>query len=565
MLQRLTIEDYALIPRAAIDFHRGATVFTGETGSGKTMVLGALAFVLGERANADAVPRGRRRATVTLEFEAGAEMRARFGAAGFGLDDDELPSISRELTEAGKSSIRFNGRAASASQVRELAGTAVDFVGQHEAQRLLSPSYHLELLDRYAGERALRLRDRVRDLYRRTTGLAQALESLTFDEQRARDGLAYAQFALQEIESTAPQPLEDERLAKRRRFLDGAGKAALALEAARDALAGDRGAAENLGAASAAVRQLRDIAPHFGDMAAECDSLQSAVGDLVVRIARDLEDTDFDPAELDRIDARLDALEALKRKYGGSLASALQAAQAFRATVDVSGNAAERRAEMQNELDSARRDLTTAAGDLTKVRRAAADRLRKAVHAELADLGLASGTFAIAFEPLGEPGPGGAERVEFTFAANKGEGERSLNRVASGGELSRLLLALVVALAAHQEPSALVFDEIDSGVGGATAWAVGIRLGRLARANQVVCVTHLAQIACWADAHYVLEKRETREGAAIEVRAAETARERAEEVARMLSGETHDTAMKHAQMLLHRTAEHRREATSAED
>lgn len=558
MLRRLTIEDYGLIRNAEVRFSAGSTMFTGETGSGKTMVLGAISFVLGGRSGADAVRRGRPRAIVSLEFEAGDALRARLAGDGFDLEPDEDATISREVSASGKSAIRVNGRPSTAGYVRELAADLLDIVGQHEAQRLLTPPYHVELLDRFAGEAVSDARDRVASLHARRTELAREIASFDRDERRAQEQYAFATYALQEIEAAAPDAGEAERLTHRRRVLDNAEKIAGALRLAHDALAGDDASASDaLGAASDALAHVADVGGDFAQMAESACALQSEANDLAVRITRELDSIEFDAGELDGINARLEALDTLKRKYGGTLEAVVQSAAEFRATIEAFSTKDERKAQLQRDHDAAASALEQAARELSRLRHAAADRLSKAVERELKDLALPSGRFHVAFEALAEIGPGGGEHAEFEFAANKGETARPLARVASGGELARVLLALIVVLASSRERTALVFDEIDAGIGGATATAVGTRLGRLARSSQVICVTHLAQIASWADAHYVLEKRESKDATTIELHEIDTDPQRAAELARMLSGEAHDVALQHARTLLEQTQERR--------
>lgn len=558
MLRRLTIEDYGLLPRAEVRFAEGATMFTGETGSGKTMVLGAIAFVLGERTNAECVRRGRPRAIVSLEFDASEPLRARLADDGFEIEPDEVATISREVSSVGKSAVRVNGRPATAGYVRELAGQLVDIVGQHEAQRLLSPAYHVELLDRYAGEPVLKARSTVAGLHARRAEIAQTLASLDRDERRAQEQYAFASYALQEIESAAPEEGEDDRLTQRRRVLDNAEKVAGNLRAAHEALAGDEAsAADALGTAAAALSHIADIGVDFNAMSQASAALQSEVNDLAVRIARELDEMEFDAGELESINTRLDALDTLKRKYGGTIEAVLRSAAEFRSTIDLFANKDERRAQLARDLEDATAQLEEAAAHLSGLRHGAGGRLSKAIESELKDLALPSGRFEVHFEPLPDIGPGGGEHAEFVFAANKGEAPRPLVKVASGGELSRVLLALIVVLAHARGRTALVFDEIDAGIGGATATAVGVRLGRLAHDAQVVCVTHLAQIASWADAHYVLEKSETKSATAINLREIENDADRTAELARMLSGEAHDVALQHARTLLRQTQERR--------
>ncbi len=276
-----------------------------------------------------------------------------------------------------------------------------------------------------------------------------------------------------------------------------------------------------------------------------------------MRISREMDALEFDPGELEVINARLDLLDTIKRKYGGTLSAVLESAGAFAATIDLDATKDERRSHLARERAEIAQSLKEAAAQLSRLRHAASDRLRKAIEGELKALAMPSGRFSVQFEDLHEIGPGGGEDLQFIFAANKGEAERPLARVASGGELSRVLLALIVVLAGSRGTSALIFDEIDTGVGGATSTAVGIRLGRLAQRTQVVCVTHLAQIASWADAHYVLEKSESRSETSIEVRPIGEEPDRATELARMLSGEAHGVALQHARELLKQTNERR--------
>jgi len=552
MLRRLEIENYGLIARADIDFASGATIFTGETGSGKTMLLGALNFALGARAGADAVRRGAQRATVTLSFEPSYELAQRLEADGFGVDPGEECTIAREMSDAGRSSVRVNGRASTAGYAREIADGIAEIVGQHEAQRLLSPAYHLQLLDRFAGAAVLEERDAVARAFAEASEIARALDEVKRDDRSAQTRYEDAAFATREIDESRVQAGEDARLEERRHYLDNVERVAAALRAAHDSLAGDdTGAVAVLGSAAAALAGIRDVGNELRESADRATALQSEAVDLAATIAGSLEATEYDPAELETINARLDVLDRLKRKYGGALDAVLAHAESARAVVEEYEGRDRRLAELEGRSAAAGEELKRRAATLTASRKNAATAITKRVVGEFSDIALGSGRFDVAFTTLDDAGAGGAERIEFLFAANAGEPARPLSRVASGGELSRVLLALVVVLAgARGEANALVFDEIDAGIGGATATAVGARIGRLAEGGQVVCVTHLAQLATWADRHYVLEKSESKKETTISVREIAAPSQREEELARMLSGETHDAALKHARALL---------------
>jgi DNA repair protein RecN (Recombination protein N) len=551
MLSRLEIENYGLIARAAIDFSPGATIFTGETGSGKTMILGAIAFVLGARASADIVRGGASRTRVTLTFEPSPRLRERFAADGFEVDAGEEASFVREMNDAGKSSVRVNGAVATAAYVREIAESLAEIVGQHDAQRLLAPAFHVEMLDRFAGPEVMELRAALAAVHERVRAAQATLREYTSDERKAQQHYDDAKLALQDIEAAIPLAGEDDRLSERRRYLDNVERIAAALRTAHEALAGEEsGATSALGSAAVSLRSIADISDDLSAMAVQATALQSEAGDLATSLARELDATEFDPAELEAINVRLDHLERLKRKYGGSIDAVLARLAQARDTVEGFETRDERAAALAASVRAAQATLANAAGQLHDARVAAANRLKQSVTAELADLALASARFDVAFEPLEEIGPSGGDAIEFTFAANAGEPLRPLARVASGGELSRVLLALVVALAGTRERTALIFDEIDAGIGGATATAVGARIGRLAREGQVVCVTHLAQLATWSDRHYVLGKTERDGVTTIGVTEISGEEARAGELARMLSGESHDVALEHARMLL---------------
>jgi DNA repair protein RecN (Recombination protein N) len=556
MLRQLQIEGFGLIERADVEFANGATIFTGETGSGKTMLLGALDFALGARAGADIVRRGARRALITLTFDPDPALRERLNADGFETDADETASIAREMTETGRSTLRLNGRTATAAQVREIRDAIAELVGQHEARRLLSPAYHLDLLDRFAGGPALRLRESVASAHARSQELAAELERLHGDERRARELYDDASFTMREIDDARIEPGEVERLTERRAYLDNVERIATAVQTAHDALTADEhGATAALGDAVAALLGVAKYDASLRELADRVSALQADCVDVAAELSRALEAADYDSGELETINARLERLERLKRKYGASIEEITAAGANARTIVDEYEGRDQRVAELDAAAAAATRELRESASALTATRAQAATALSKRVVAEFGDIALASGRFEVALEPLERVGAHGAERVEFLFAGNAGEPARPLTRVASGGELSRVLLALVVVLAgARDTRSALVFDEIDAGIGGATATAVGARIGELARRGQVVCVTHLAQLATWADAHYVLDKIERKRDTSIVVRRIATANERETEIARMLSGESHDVALRHARALLAKNA-----------
>jgi DNA repair protein RecN (Recombination protein N) len=547
-LLRLEIEDFALIARAELTFSDGFTVCTGETGSGKTMLLGALAFVLGERSSTDVVRAGGR-ARVTLEVDVDDALRARLQEAGFDAEDGAA-IFARELNAAGKSTSRINGRLATSAQVRELGEALVERIGQHEQQRLLSRAYQRELLDAFAGPEALALRTEVLRAYEQSLQLESELRELNDDTARALAELEFARFAAAEIDAAALVDAEDEIARERRDYLANVERIEAVLARAHDALSGEGAAIEALGSAAGALAGIARYAPELAALAASLAALQSEASEAAVAVARERDRSEFDPNELEALTARLDLIERLKKKYGGSIASVAAARERFTETIARESSRDERSAELREKLAAARATLARAGAALGSLRAGAARLLEARVGFELAGLAMPAARFGVLLEPLPEAGPSGAESVEFALAPNAGEPLRPLARAASGGELSRVLLAIVVVLAAERDRTALVFDEIDAGVGGATATAVGLRIGALARVAQILCVTHLAQIAVWADRTYALRKREAQGTTVIEVVALEDERSVLEEIARMLSGSAAGVAIEHAQSLV---------------
>jgi len=560
-LARLEIEDFGLIERASLEFSPGFTVCSGETGSGKTMLLGALAFVLGERTPADVVRAGASRTRVSLAVDADPAFCALLDAEGFEPEPGEAALLSRELLASGKSTARINGRLATAAQLRTAGEALADAVGQHEQQRLLSPAYQLDVLDAFAGEAALAARAAVGVAYGRGVALESELAAYSDDAVRLRAEYQFAAFAVAEIAAAAPVPGEDEPLRERRDFLANVERIGRALANARAAVSGGDGlsavpggdgspAVESLGVAATALAGVARFSPTLAALAERLAALQSDATDVALALGRESEAAEFDAGELESVTARLDLLETLKKKYGGTLAAVCGARDAYEAIVAREATRDEREGALREELARVRTTLTSEARALGALRASAARKLESRVASELAALAMPAARFGVVVEPLAEAGPNGSERVSFALSPNPGEPLRPVARAASGGELSRVLLALVAVLADRRERTALIFDEIDAGIGGATGSAVGVRLGALGRATQVLCVTHLAQIASFADRHYVVRKRERAGTTVVELVALDEPQAVLEEIARMLSGTVAPVALEHARALV---------------
>lgn len=548
-LRRLVVEDFQLIARAEVEFANGLTAVTGETGSGKTMLLDAIDFVLGARAAADALRKGRKRARVSIECDIDHRLRRLLAEQGLETDEDLLVVV-RDLSE-GKTSARVCGVPVTAGQLRAIGKEVAEIIGQHEAQRLLAPSEQLDALDRFGGEKVLALAELTSEVYRRHARLEAELRELQSVAGRATADADYAGFASREIAEIAPELGEDDALRERRELLANAERIGSTLQTAHDALAGDgqTSASDLFGTAASSLGSLARYGKDFEELIAAAEALQSECGELASQIARRLENAGVDPAELETVTERLSALDRLKKKYGPTLEAVLDAKRRFDETVERLEHGDEHRARLERERDQAASELRDAARELTAARKRAASACEKRIAEELSALAMPAARFEIVLEPLDQIGSRGAERSEFRLAANPGEAPRPLARAASGGELSRVMLALTVVLADRSAQQTLVFDEIDAGVGGATANAVGARLADLAGDLQVICVTHLAQIAAFADAQLALRKHEAKETTTIELVPLDR-QGRLEELARMLSGATTGVSLEHAKVLL---------------
>jgi len=555
-LRSLTVEGFGLIDRTTADVGPGLNAFTGETGSGKSMVIDALGFAFGERAGADVVRAGAARACVFVEMESAPEAGAWLAENGFSDDDLDAGGplvVSREITAGGRSSARINGRPATAGQLRELSQIMLDVVGQHEHQVLLQPARHLAMLDAYAGDAALSLRARCCAVVDELRALHAEMDSLRVDDARLERLLEDARFAAREIAGANLQEGELERLRERRTLFAHATKIAQAVDLAMGALAdGDRGAVTSLGRAAKAMDGVSTIGAQLGEIAQNIRGLQSAAQDVAASLAALNDEGALDPGRLDEVDDRVAVIEALLKKHGPGVADVLEAGKHSAAEADRLERRDQEIAQVEAHIREREKSLAQAAAELSRERSAAGARLAERAQSELRELGMVGAMFSCAVEPrAGGIGASGGDAVEFLAALNPNEPLRAITKAASGGELSRLLLALKLAFADVDPHPIVVLDEIDAGIGGAAARAVGARIAELSRRAQVLCVTHLAQIAAFADHHVALTKV-VRKGRTIVEAGSLSGRVAVRtEIARMLAGDGESAeALRHAEALL---------------
>lgn len=550
MLLELRIRGYAVLDDVTLRLGPGLTVLTGETGAGKSIVVGALSLLLGEKASADTIRSGEASAVVEAVFDiAGrADLVGRLDALGFRAEDGLL-ILRREVQAEGRNRAWVGDAPATASAVWEIGSSLVDLHGQHEHQRLLARDEQREVLDEFAG--VIDEARAVRRLHRRAVDLAAELESLEAHQRDLQARADFLRFQLREIDEARLEPDEEGALLEETRRLEHAEELATSADRLHDTLYGsDDAVATRLAEARDTLRRLVEVDPGLEDSVNRLDEIYHQAADLGRILGDYASSVEHDPARLEQIAVRRDLLFRLKRKYGPDYEDVLETARRCRSELEELDRAVEDRSELEQTLNEARDLLRSKAGALSRARAEAATVLSRELEKVLPELGMPHGTFQVGLDPVREIGSGGAETVEFRVALNAGFEPRPLARVASGGELSRVMLALESLLAGVDRVPTLVFDEVDAGIGGVVAKGVAEKLVRVSEYHQVLVVTHLAQLASRARAHLRVEKGVSGGIAATSIVELE-GEERVEEIARMLGGDPQsERSRDHARELL---------------
>ncbi len=554
MLTELRIRDFAIIDDLQLSLGPGLSIFTGETGAGKSIIVDALELLLGERADTTVVRAGAELALIEGDFKLSRDLKGPVGAVldrEALLDDPGHVSLGREIRLEGRNVCRVNGRVVNLSVLKELGELLVDVHGQSEHLSLLRVPQHLNLLDRYAGLQAA-LAD-YQMVFEQWSAVRRELGELQQREQDADRRADLLRFQINEIEAAALQPGEEPALLEERARLGNAEKLAelseQAIAALEDGAQGDMTAIELLGQAVGAVDTLAGVDASLADTRAEAQGLLEQVSDLTRRLRLYRESVEFNPGRLEEVEERVGLIRDLGRKYGGSLEAVLAHLEAARSELELITHAGERLAELTGRQAELLDEIGRQGSQLSAARQAAGTELSDAIEGELRTLSMDGAEFKVALDwqenPDGAPvdgrrlafGSAGLDQVEFMVAPNPGEGLKPLVKVASGGETSRLMLGLKGVLARADETPTLVFDEIDQGIGGRVGSVVGEKLWALARAHQVLCITHLPQLAAHGDYHFRVEKHVSQGRTTTVVKQLKPA-SRAAELALMLGGET---------------------------
>ena len=561
MLSLLHIENIALIQSADIRFEPGFNVLTGETGAGKSIVIDSIGAVLGERTSRELIRTGAKSALVTAVFTQVPPLPW-LEENGFPTGEEEL-LLQRELQGDGRNVCRIDGKLVTVAQLRELGRQLLNIHGQHDGQQLLDPASHLGYLDQFGGCQPL-LED-YQEAYRRWHDIRREMDKLQMDEAERSRRVDTLNYQIQELERAQLKAGEDEELSARRTLLRSAGRLMEAVQSAEFALSGDEdrdGACSLIAQAEGEVQGVSSISPELGELSEKLTALRCAADDAADTL-RDLSRSfDFSPGELDQVEERLDLLYRLRKKYGPTVEDMLSYLDRCRKELDQIQYADDTLARLEKDLKKAQKEAARRGEVLSQARREAAGALQARVQEELRQLDMPKVQFQTEFTPKGgEAGMDetGLDEVQFLMSANLGEALKPIQKVASGGELARIMLALKNVLAEGDQIGTLVFDEVDTGVSGRAAQKVAEKMAQVARGKQVLCVTHLPQIAAMADTHFSVQKGE-REGRTYTRLERLDRSQRREELARLIGGASITPSLLESAEELLRQAEQQKQA-----
>ena len=561
MLSLLHIENIALIQSADIRFEPGFNVLTGETGAGKSIVIDSIGAVLGERTSRELIRTGAKSALVTAVFTQVPPLPW-LEENGFPTGEEEL-LLQRELQGDGRNVCRIGGKLVTVAQLRELGRQLLNIHGQHDGQQLLDPASHLGYLDQFGGCQPLL--ESYQEAYRKWHDIRREMDKLQMDEAERSRRVDTLNYQIQELERAQLKAGEDEELSARRTLLRSAGRLMEAVQSAEFALSGDEdrdGACSLIAQAEGEVQGVSSISPELSELSEKLTALRCAADDAADTL-RDLSRSfDFSPGELDQVEERLDLLYRLRKKYGPTVEDMLSYLDRCRKELDQIQYADDTLARLEKDLKKAQKEAARRGEVLSQARREAAGALQARVQEELRQLDMPKVRFQTEFTPKGsEAGMDetGLDEVQFLMSANLGEALKPIQKVASGGELARIMLALKNVLAEGDQIGTLVFDEVDTGVSGRAAQKVAEKMAQVARGKQVLCVTHLPQIAAMADTHFSVQKGE-RDGRTYTRLERLDRSQRREELARLIGGASITPSLLESAEELLRQAEQQKQA-----
>ena len=561
MLAELSIKNFAIIESLSISFEKGLTVLTGETGAGKSIIIDAIHLLVGGRGSAEFVRHGEEKAEIEGLFQLDDPNHPIISKSlEFGIEIEEgMVVLRRDISRTGKSVCRINGKLVTISTLREIGSTLVDIHGQHEHQELMDEMIHLSLLDQFGSEEIAGSHAEYLDVFRRYEQTLQKLKSLSENDQQTAHRLDLIQFQLDEIQKANLKLHEDEELSEERRKLGNFERTFEAIQSSYTALHGEQRGLDWLSMVMGYLEDAAALDSTYKDIFEAVSNSYYQLEDAARTLRNELDGLEYDPQRLNEIEDRLNEINQLKRKYGKTINDIVEYAAKIEEEIETLQNKETHISELEKELSSIKKDLILEAKQLSEIRHKWADKLTKLIHKELKELYMAKTIFEMRFETDFEHfSKTGEDHVEFYISTNPGEPLKPLSRVASGGELSRIMLALKCIFSQHQGVTSIIFDEVDTGVSGRVAQSIAEKIYKVASGSQVLCISHLPQVAAMADTHLFISKVITGGRTKTYVTSLNV-EEKIKEIGRMISGaEITDLTKKHAEELIFLAGENKK-------
>ncbi|WP_010650807.1 DNA repair protein RecN [Oceanobacillus massiliensis] len=557
MLTELSIRDFAIIDEIAITFNEGLTVLTGETGAGKSIIIDAIQLLAGGRGSVEFVRHEAKKAEIEGLFSIESSEHPIFTAAShYGIDiQDGQVVLQRTITSSGKSICRVNSKLVTLAILREFGKTLIDIHSQHETQSLMDTENHIDFLDMYEPQLISKAKEEYTQLYNKLISLKKRYQHLNDNEQEMAHRLDLLEFQMSELEAAELTPNEDELLEEERTSLANFERVYTALQDAYNALYGDQKGLEWLNQAQLALQDNSRFDAFIGEKAEEVSNYYFSLEELTYEIRSQIDTLQFDPDRLNDIESRLDEIGRLKKKYGSTVNEIIEYMAKIEEEVEQITNKDSHLNTLLQQIEELEKDALLEAQQLHEIRKKAANSLTEEIYSELKGLYLEKASFSIEFDANGmESKPrlhkNGFDHIRFLISTNTGEPLKELTKVASGGELSRIMLALKKIFSKHQGVTSVIFDEVDTGVSGRVAQAIAEKIYQISSDSQVLCITHLPQVAAMADTHKFIEKNEKNKRTSTNVKEL-TVVEQIEELSRMITGtKLTETAKDHAKEML---------------
>ena len=552
MITELSIKNFAIIDDISISFQEGLTVLTGETGAGKSIIIDAVQLLTGSRASVDYVRHGAKKAEISGLFtmiETNENVLNKCNKYGIDMEEDTLV-LERTITDKGKSICRINGKIVTLSILREIGQTLVNIHSQHDTVHLMDTSGHISLLDQYNVKQITPLKEEYSKLYEQYTSLQNQYQSLSENEQEIAHRIDLLTFQLEELEDAQLQPGEDERLLEERNHLHHFEKIYQTLHETYNALYGEQKGLEWVDISQNTLQQIKEVDDTFEKEAEQLTNLYYQLEEIAFTLRNRIDSLEYDEARLNEIEARLDEISRLKKKYGATVNEMLTYKEDIQAELEKLQNKDLHMEQLEKQLAEVEQKAFEQAKQLTALRKSTAKNLELEIHEELKDLYLKNATFKVHFEDSKTLNIDGTDTVTFLISTNAGEPLKELAKVASGGELSRIMLALKKIFAKHDQIGTVIFDEIDTGVSGRVAQSIAEKMYQISTSTQVLCITHLPQVAAMSDQHLLIEKNTINNRTSTSIKDLNE-KEKIHELGRMMTGATlTETAIEHSEQLL---------------